>query len=816
MARLTIADQAAAVLAEHGVLDLDALTEHLVARGATKAKNPSKAVSSAIEWSDQVVALPGGRYASRDALVGDRILTRRITPEEVEAGQLHTTGDLGPLRLPTRVALASNRGELTVSMNGGREVGLRPLRGPDGWLDDLSPGDLVSVRYDGTTVDVQRVDAPALEPMVDRQLRTLLEKGLTGLEEWEEQPVVPLAYQVHGLIAEHASAFTAAGVPLSERIGDLEIHGDVVGRQGTDWSEWDWWENEDWSDEAGDDDEDLAAQYRLTGAAAAALHELVDAVVAIENGGPPPYELQAVVLSRFLLEPRAWGAFSAWCQVEAEPEAVLQLGTVLVESSEPAARARTWTLCALAHEELRQHQAAQDAVGQALQLDRGLDLALLTAARYASDRGDAAAASRHLRAAGAASQDGELTMLRRFAEPPTQRTGRNAPCPCGSGKKHKLCCLPEARHPLAERAPWLWQKLASWVREPRQRGATLELVQVLMLEDSAAWVPMALSDAMTLDLAAWGYDLVRAFLEQRGAVLPEDERLLLATWMQERIRLLEVISVRAGVIEVADRHTDEHLTLHDKMGSRSAKPGQVLAGRLLPNGAGEHIVSFVVDVPDRQRARLSATLRESDDHEQAFVGWWAAARRPPDLVDRDGNEVVLCTSAWRVPDASRARRVLEDRFGRMSGGAVSWVDDDDRVLAHLALNGRDLEVSTHTRELHGRVTDQVKQLLPAAVLVREDALPTSSILSGEVTPLGRARPEEPASPEIQQVLREHLERYEKAWVDESIPALDGLTPRQALLDPAMRRELLHLLRDMPETENGMSARRIRRLLDLPD
>jgi len=38
---------------------------------------------------------------------------------------------------------------------------------------------------------------------------------------------------------------------------------------------------------------------------------------------------------------------------------------------------------------------------------------------------------------------------------PADRTGRNDPCPCGSGKKYKKCCLPKEKEARrgAERQP---------------------------------------------------------------------------------------------------------------------------------------------------------------------------------------------------------------------------------------------------------------------------------------------------------------------------------------------------------------------------
>src|ERR1700721_3557141 len=40
-----------------------------------------------------------------------------------------------------------------------------------------------------------------------------------------------------------------------------------------------------------------------------------------------------------------------------------------------------------------------------------------------------------------------------------EKTGRNDPCPCGSGKKHKHCCLTAA--PASDDSPWRQQRDAS-------------------------------------------------------------------------------------------------------------------------------------------------------------------------------------------------------------------------------------------------------------------------------------------------------------------------------------------------------------------
>lgn len=63
-------------------------------------------------------------------------------------------------------------------------------------------------------------------------------------------------------------------------------------------------------------------------------------------------------------------------------------------------------------------------------------------------------------------------------------------------------------------------------------------------------------------------------------------------------------------------------------------------------------------------------------------------------------------------------------------------------------------------------------------------------------------------------MEEFMRDYETRWLDESIPALNGLTPRQAADDPTRRGDLIKLLDSFPATERGMNADRLRAALGL--
>jgi tetratricopeptide (TPR) repeat protein len=83
------------------------------------------------------------------------------------------------------------------------------------------------------------------------------------------------------------------------------------------------------------------------------------------------------------------------------------------------------------------------------------------------------------------------------------KTGRNDPCPCGSGKKYKHCCLERDR--TAELAPAVRQRVALQDQKANQ-AAQRKDYQAELLESQAA-----LREAQALDAASNAVvDLVRA------------------------------------------------------------------------------------------------------------------------------------------------------------------------------------------------------------------------------------------------------------------------------------------------------------------
>jgi hypothetical protein len=151
----------------------------------------------------------------------------------------------------------------------------------------------------------------------------------------------------------------------------------------------------------------------------------------------------------------------------------------------------------------------------------------------------------------------------------------------------------------------------------------------------------------------------------------------------------------------------------------------------------------------------------------------------------------------------------------------AWVEmfplgEQEEILrATLAMNGDRLQVETHSEPRLERVLALLDEVLPDARLISDRRKPlVPGQLPGALKPLDAGVGPDP------EVLVEIQELMEQRWLDESVPALAGMTPRQAAADPTRREELRRLIASfpcpdgLPEGAVTLRPPRLRELLDL--
>ena len=93
--------------------------------------------------------------------------------------------------------------------------------------------------------------------------------------------------------------------------------------------------------------------------------------------------------------------------------------------------------------------------------------------------------------------------------------------------------------------------------------------------------------------------------------------------------------------------------------------------------------------------------------------------------------------------------------------------------------------------------------MPGLVLVRESTTPGAEILASSDRPFPPIAG--PLPPEAVEALAAFMRQQEERWLDESVPALGGLTPRQAADDPTRREQLVALLREFRPHPSPLGA-----------
>lgn len=486
--------------------------------------------------------------------------TQVVTAEEVAGDRLRIEADL-----PLEIWAAEEdepAGEVVVE-----HVGREPfLVGPPGWLSGFAPGTLLAVGWrEGWFVEPVP-DAAVVEP---GDLPARLRRSY---EESAAPDGVAMLHELFGRVAiAEDRPFAELRPPLGillEAAG-LEVRGEEVAEAGFDWEGRVARRRERTVDE-------LAARHGLTRAQAALLHGL---------GVARPMNVVEALADRAVatayVEEHLEGPFGA---IGARFGSSVLEEVLATEDPPPGAH--------LVSARVAEHEGDLGGfvagVAAALAGDGDLRPAHWDAAFLASWRGDAATAIDHRRRAGATREDEPSALLRRFAAPPPG-VSRNAPCPCGSGRKTKLCCLGEMAHPLAHRAHWLHEKLADALDRSALQLPVLEFAADLVgagsWEEPAA--VLALGQRSFWTIALFEADLLEPVLERYGSLLPADELVVADAWRHVRHRLVTLEDVLPGA----------GLRIHDVA---SGERFEVLA-RLEPGSWNlqEDAVALLAPVDDR-------------------------------------------------------------------------------------------------------------------------------------------------------------------------------------------------------------------------
>ncbi|MGH3780656.1 MAG: YecA family protein [Pseudonocardiaceae bacterium] len=877
-------DVIAGVLAENGAMRGDQLAAALADRGVDLGDAPDEVLDQAFdEGAGLVTMLADQRWVSLPALLAGRVFTHRVTGPEVEHDILGVTPDLEPVAMLTereeyqRLADGSPVVGVLLPIDAdiliGRGVPLDVVDGhgallfPAGYLRErgLGEGDVIALGLAGDRLLLESVP----EPVVTPETVAGLGQRLSVVLEIEPDDPMPLDDAVWTACADDPALFTAPLPPLGAALDacGLAHDGEWLATRGFDFRRW----------RVESRCATIARRYDLSDDEALAVLVIVtmyDRVAAVYAAGLAGQEGDGAGLSVFAAAITGQSAptnpdrdhgpdatvrantVKATTEFLAEPavaEAVLAetIGSgsegaaalsLFAETLEPlaprAARPALLWLRGKAYERLADLIRAEAAYRAAESVDPQWSPVLVDLARYASDRGDAAAGLALLRRAGTSPDDPLVGLLEQFQAMPRPDIGRNQPCWCGSGRKYKKCHLHHEQLPLDERAAWLYHKAAMFLLGGPWCGMVVEAAGVrAQFADDPYAVFGALGDPLVTDAVLFEGGAFAEFVVTRGALLPEDERLLAQQWLLIDRSVFEIERVRRGEgFTMRDVRTGDVHQVRERTASQALKAGALVCARVVPADDTTQVFGGIEPVALHERDELIALLDSGPDPLE-LVSFFTRRFAPLALHNTEGDPLMLCQATLWTGDPAALSVALDEAYQRNGTDTPQWIEyvtanGSEYIRATLRLDGHELTIHTNSEARIDRVLDTVHPLDSTLTIVNQsrqlarDAREAAA-LAARTAPASEDHSDpahsnpadrlDLADPEVGAALDRFIRDYEQKWLDETIPALAGRTPRQAAADPTRRGDLIRLLDSFPthnDKPRTMNPDRLRAALDL--
>jgi hypothetical protein len=286
-----------------------------------------------------------------------------------------------------------------------------------------------------------------------------------------------------------------------------------------------------------------------------------------------------------------------------------------------------------------------------------------------------------------------------------EKTGRNDPCPCGSGKKYKHCCLssgPAATSgPASSDTPWSRQRDAS-------DRITKDLLKVVQREFSdhvvEAWLDFnqspnpELLEEMPEEISIFSPYLIfewdpypparrsgakpkagavtQSYMENHATRLSGLELQILEQAVSRPVSFYEVVRSDPGRgVVLRDLLIGEETQVEEHSASKTMRPGDLTYGQIwiLPEVATLGRLAPRVISPDskveivalraklrrkiaKQNRQLSTSdlIRYKEEIRTVYLDIRDALRRPPKLQNTDGDPFVFHTLTFRIGSAQVA------------------------------------------------------------------------------------------------------------------------------------------------------------------
>ena len=424
------------------------------------------------------------------------------------------------------------------------------------------------------------------------------------------------------------------------------------------------------------------------------------------------------------------------------------------------------------------------------------------------------------------------------------KPGRNDPCPCGSGKKYKKCCLAETfvqdgreesiRKRLVDNLLGFYNK---------QYRDTIEEARVMFWND---FVPQEHLEGHALDIAYQNFfewitfdfiidsdenkALIDLYMEQNKN-LAQDEHRVLTKMKNSCISLYEVQEVfpEKGLL-LKDMLMGGEFDVKEKAATRGLKRWDIFATRLLLID-GQYIMSGSVypyhlrfknrivedirqayqeyrqDIPD---GTLDMFLKDSGDIFNFH--WYFPIQNPPPPLNchtTSGEPMLFSRALFEIMDKTTVQTGLAKIKGfeqNQDEDDYTWHDKRNKdgsatILGTAKIKDNKLILERNSKKRLEKGKRLILKTLSDAVVHKLDTFqdPLEAMKSHKES--STAKPENELPMELQQkVHAQFMQKHCEKWLKDKIPALGGRTPMQTVKTEEGRRKVIDLLKSFENIE----------------
>jgi hypothetical protein len=464
---------------------------------------------------------------------------------------------------------------------------------------------------------------------------------------------------------------------------------------------------------------------------------------------------------------------------------------------------------------------------------------------------------------------------------PRMKPGRNDPCPCGSGKKYKHCCLERDSASVVDLADRTWRQMreaidgyaASMLRFIGERygrdavqqawleftiGASDEFVQgdpnteLFFSWLFHRWEPDSRKGNRIVDPSLYGISPTRAYLERRTTRLNPLLSRYLEGCLATPFGFHEILNCQPGIgFTTKDVFTGALLNVRERSASSTLKDGEIIFGQVVPVQSIAMVEALSpFGFPPIFKTHLIQVRRRSELREHpdlALRGLYLSLAETylnpprPELHNTDGDRLEPRTLYFDVDSAQVAfdallplavgttrDELLEDaKFDRSRAlieAMIPWIKRTDPkragletvLMGRIRIEGRKLTVEVNSAARAKSIRALIERSLGEGARYRrtrkqplEAVVPPMPAGPGvRMAPRSAEERELMQHPEVRAQLEAFQRRHYESWPEIPLPALNGLTPLEAVKDEDGREMVEALLsqfeRDADATQVPMA------------